>query len=398
VTAQNKARMSQRSPLLQQVDTLPELVRELIDPLLRQAEALFSPVRSRELQQVYLTGCGDSYHAGVNAEMAFSQLAGLPCRAATAMQFGRYIAPTIPPNSLVLAVSVSGMVSRTIEALDLAGQAGALTAAVTGNRRAGLAEVGKTVLHTAVPALSGELKGLILPGARSYIASQLALYLLAIQIGQDRRWLNKKMANVLRRELADTADQMEAVIAAGDHAAREVVLAWQKAQVFVYCGSGPNFGTALFSAAKLLEASGDTGTAQDMEEWAHLEYFAREPATPTILISAGGRDQDRALEVATAAKTIGRRLAIIAPLDSALAGAAEDGLYFPLSGPVRECFSPMQACLPGLLLAAHRAEQIGEVYFRGFGGGRSIKGGGGISRIRKSHRLKTLPQNDIEVR
>jgi len=84
-------------------------------------------------------------------------------------------------------------------------------------------------------------------------------------------------------------------------------------------------------------------------------------------------------------------------LNSALAGTAEDGFYFPLSGPVRECFSPMQACLPGLLLAAHRTELIGEAYFRGFSSGRSIEGGGGISRIRKSNRLKTLPQNDTSL-
>jgi glucosamine--fructose-6-phosphate aminotransferase (isomerizing) len=372
--------MTIRSPLLQQVDTLPDLVREMVDPLVYQTESLLATAHSRDLKQVFITGCGDSYHASVNAEMAFGQLAGLPCRAAAAMHFGRYITPNLPPNSLVLAVSVSGLVSRTIEALDLAKQAGALTVAIT-----------------AVSPLTDDLKGLIVPGARSYIASQLALYLLAIQLGQERGGLTKREANALRQELADTADHMEAIIAAGDPLFRQALFTWTDAQVFVFCGSGPNFGTALFSAAKLLEASGDSAVAQDMEEWAHLEYFARDPQMPTILISAGGRDQDRALEVATAAKAIGRSLAIIAPKDSDLAKSTDEGFFFPLNRPVRECFSPLQASLPGLLMAAHRAELIGEDYFRGFGGGRSIEGGGGISRIRKSHRLKTLPQIDMHL-
>lgn len=383
--------MEGRSPLHQQVDTLPDLVREMIDPLARQAAGLLTPARSREVGQVFICGCGDSHHASVNAEMAFGQLAGLPCRAARALHFGRYISPTLPENALVLGVSVSGMVSRTIEALDLARQAGAATVAITGNRRAGLVEAGDMLLYTAVPPLPDEFPGLVVPGARSYIASQLALYLLAIQLGQARGHLSKPKANSLRRELAATAGLMESTIAACDPPAREAASSWQDEGAFIYCGSGPNYGTALFSAAKILEASGDPAGAQEIEEWAHLEYFAREPGTPTFLISAAGRDEDRVLEVATAARAIGRGLALIAPQDSGLAAAAEQDIFFPLSGPIREGFSPLLACLPGLLFAAYRADILGEPYFRGFGGGRSAEGGGGISRIRTSHRLHTLP-------
>jgi glucosamine--fructose-6-phosphate aminotransferase (isomerizing) len=202
--------------------------------------------------------------------------------------------------------------------------------------------------------------------------------------------LSPKQANDLRRELAAAADRMEATIAANDPMAREAVSAWENAASFVFCGSGPNQGTALFSAAKLLEASGDVAIAQDMEEWAHLEYFAREPATPTILISAGDRDLDRVQEIATAAKTIGRRLAVVAPENSALAGGSDEEFFFPLHGSIRECFSPLLACIPGLLFAAYRAQQTGEPYFRGFGGGRRPEGGGGISRIRTSHRRSSL--------
>jgi glucosamine--fructose-6-phosphate aminotransferase (isomerizing) len=47
-------------------------------------------------------------------------------------------------------------------------------------------------------------------------------------------------------------------------------------------------------------------------------------------------------------------------------------------------------CLPGALFAAYRAQLIGEPYFRGFGGGRSIEGGGGISRIRDSGQIDAV--------
>lgn len=377
---------------------MPEMVSSMVDDLVRHAADLFSPTLSRQIDQVMICGCGDSHHAGVNAQLAFRQLAGLPCRAESAMHFGRYIAPYLPlsdQHTLALAISVSGQVTRTVEALDLARQAGATTVAITGNRRSKLAGAGELLLHTAVPPLSDELAGMIVPGARSYIASQLALYLLAVQLGQARDHLSKKQANGLRREVAAAAEQMEATIAACDVLAGEAALAWQDAESFVFCGSGPNYGTALFAAAKLLEASGDTAVSRDIEEWAHLEYFAREVETPTFLISAGERDLDRVLEVAVAAETIGRRLAIIAPAGSPLAQTETKASFMPLAGPLRECFSPLVSCLPGLLFAAYRAQLIGEAYFRGFGGGRSIEGGGGISRIRKSHRLTELPEDQL---
>lgn len=382
-----------RSPLHQQVDTLPELVQGMVDRLVRTAQAALPPALCRDVQRVFLTGCGDSHHAGLNTEMAFEQLAGLPCEPMTALQFGRYAAGYLPSGAaLVLAVSVSGQVSRTIEALELARAAGATSVAVTGDGNSPLARAAEIVLKTAVPPLPDELQGMVVPGTRSYVASQLALYVTAIHLGQERGHLPQAQANKLRHELAALAEQMEATIAAADPAAHEATAAWHDAASFVFCGAGPNYGTALFSAAKILEASGDAAVAQDTEEWAHLNYFARETATPTFLLSAGGRDEDRALEIAEAARAIGRRVAVVAPTGSDLAQTEHKDVLLPVAGPVRECFSPLLLCLPGALFAAYLAQLRDEPYFRGFGGGRSAEGGGGISRIRTSHRIHDLPR------
>jgi glutamine---fructose-6-phosphate transaminase (isomerizing) len=373
----------ERSPLHQQVDSLPELVAVMVDRLTTAVAHALPPDLCRQTTRVFLTGCGDSHHAGLNAELAFEQLAGLPCEPMPAMQFSRYAVETLPEGAnLVLAVSVSGQVRRTLEALERARRAGATAVAVTGSASSRLAQAAERVVATAVPPLPDELQGLIVPGVRSYVASQLALNLTALHLGRERGHLTQAAANALRRELAGLAEQMEATLAASDPVARRIAQAWQDAREFVFCGTGPNYGTAVFSAAKILEASGDTAVAQETEEWAHLQFFAREAATPTFLISAGGRDTDRALEIATAAKAIGRRVALIAPRDGELAQSGARDALLPISGPVRECFSPLLTCLPGALFAAYRAQVIGEPYFRAFGGGRSAEGGGGISRIR----------------
>lgn len=384
----------ERSPLHQQVDTLPDLIRDMIDDLVRRTRETFPPPVCQQVERVFVTGCGDSHHAALNSELAFEQLAGLPCEPQTAMQFSRYGTSFIPDtgrgSSLVLGISVSGQVSRTVEAVDLGRKGGALTAAITGNKKSPLAGVSDLLLETAVPPLPDELDSMIVPGTRSYFASQLTLYLLAIHLGQERGNLSKTLANNLRHELGTIADSMEEAIASSDALAQQAAQDWLDADTFVYCGSGPNYGTALFSAAKLLEASGDTAVAQDMEEWAHLQYFARQVTTPTFLISAGQRDVDRALEIATAAKALGRRLALITPGNSPLAKKGGGDLLFSISDSVRECFSPLLTSIPAILFAAYRSQFLNEPYFRAFGGGRSIEGGGGISRIRTSHQLTEI--------
>ncbi len=377
-----------RSPLLQQIISLPKLVQTLSEQLINSVESAFSDSLYENIERVFITGCGDSYHAALNAELAFEQLAGLPCEPISAMQFARYAAGFLPDtHNLLLAVSVSGQASRTAEALEVGRKAGALAVAITGNPEGALAAVANVALETAVPPLPDAQPDVIVPGARSYIASQLALYLTAIHLGAQRGHLTQPLAAKLRQELNAIAGQMEATITQSDAAARRLARAWQDADRFVFCGSGPNYGAALFSAAKIIEASGDTAVPQDIEEWAHLQYFERQTTTPTFFLNANGWDTGRALEIATAAKTIGRRVAIIAPAGSPLGQTADKDVLLPIAGAVRECFSPLLTCLPALLFAAYRAEVIGESYFRGFGGGRSAQDGGGISRIRTSVRI-----------
>ena len=174
------------------------------------------------------------------------------------------------------------MVSRTIEALDMARQAGAVTVALTGNPSGPFGQVAEKVFETAVPPLPDELAGMTVPGIRSYLASQIALYLAAIRIAEVRGSLTTPAADAERALLAELADVMEETIQVCEPVADELAGQWREASLFEFVGSGPLYGVAMFSAAKVLEASGDPALAQETEEWAHLQYFITEPMIPTI--------------------------------------------------------------------------------------------------------------------
>ena len=51
-----------RSPMHQQIDTLPQLVREIAKPFDESARATFDFELCTSVKRIYLVGCGDSYH------------------------------------------------------------------------------------------------------------------------------------------------------------------------------------------------------------------------------------------------------------------------------------------------------------------------------------------------
>jgi glucosamine--fructose-6-phosphate aminotransferase (isomerizing) len=377
------------NPMLEQIYSLPGMIREIFQPFDDSVRENLDFNLCLSLKRLYVTGCGDSHHAAVGTHLAFEALAGIPTEAQTALEFARYTAPFLPKTgpgtNVVIGISVSGEVSRTLEALIQGKANGATTISLCGTPGSRIFNASDYVINSQSPVFP-EPAGIHVPGVRSFTSNQVALLLAAIRIGEVRGVLVTSEANALRKELLNIADAVERTISSCDGAALSLAQEWADAGEFVFVGGGPNYATAMFSAAKVLEASGDPAMAQETEEWAHLQYFARATATPTFLITAGDRDRSRMEEVATAARAVGRRVVAIAPASlSPLQETANKML--PLPEGVREMYSPLVASIPGELFAAYRAELLGEPYFRGFSGGRSQEGGGGISRIRTSELL-----------
>ena len=150
--------MTDRSPMHQQIDTLPTLIRDIVKPFDASARRAFDFETCTSVKRIYLVGCGDSHHAPVGAELAFHQLTGVPTQALSSLPFSRYTAgflpDTGPKTNLVICVSVSGEVSRTIEAMDLARKAGATAVALTGNPGGPLGAVAEHGLRNRRAALA----------------------------------------------------------------------------------------------------------------------------------------------------------------------------------------------------------------------------------------------------
>ena len=330
-----------------------------------EAIAAIGP-RASEIEDVILFGCGDSHHAAVALEMAFSTWSGRRVRAAPAMMASRYLIPRLDAGSggvLLVGISVSGEVARTLEAVESANALKTHTLALTGNRESSLARAAKMNLSLQAPAAPAG------PGLLSFLSSLLLGYAVAAALSNGS--LGDEIEDCMHEMFEILEPWLEAERESGDSLASKI----EDACPLVYLGSGPAHGMAMFAAAKLVEAAGVAAWGQDVEEWAHIEYFAEPANAPTWLLSSGGRSRSREDEIASAALAIDRRWVV-----SRWQGHAR------WSGMMREVLSPL-ALWPGpIAFASRKAALLGEEPFRGFGGGRSQEEGGGASRIRSSER------------
>jgi glutamine---fructose-6-phosphate transaminase (isomerizing) len=343
-----------------QVRDLPNIARTHAPRWDEAARFVLTPLEHLSLHRVFITGDGDSYNAAMACEMAFENIARIPCEPMSAQRFVDYGAEYLPlpfPNStLVIGISASGRTQRVVQSLERAKQYGALTLALTGTPDSALAKAADRALIVQAPDMGPS------PGIRTYTASLFGLLSMAVRIGELRDRYHQTEANALRQSLSDLASLFEATAIAAEPVARQASAALKDMGAMVFLGSGPSFGTAQFSAAKVIEAAGVFAVGQDLEEWAHVERFAYPDDMPTFVIAPPGRSHARAVELVRSAKALGRRIAVVCRAgDAELAEHAE--FVFPVPGDVREEFTPLVYHIAADLFAAQLAEALGRKPF-----------------------------------
>jgi glucosamine--fructose-6-phosphate aminotransferase (isomerizing) len=347
--------------MIRQAEDLPTVLSEQTRPFDWLVRNILTPLEYLSLRRVFLVGDGDSYHATMAAELAFENLAKIPCEPMSAQRFLDYGAEWMPvpnPNStLVVGISASGKTQRVVQSLERAKKFGALTVALTGTPESPVTKMAERTISVQLPDMGPS------PGIRTYEATLLGLLLLAIRIGELKDRYHQDEANAMRKEIADLSSVVQATLTATYEPAQNAAAAFKDAQSMMWVGSGPSYGTAIFSAAKVVEAAAVFAVGQDLEEWWHVERFAFPRDMPTFVIAPPGRSHWRAIELVKTAKQLGRRVAaVIQTDDQEIAGEAQ--MVLPVVGTVREEFSPLVYHVAADLFAAYLTEALGRKLFQ----------------------------------
>lgn len=294
--------------------------------------------------RAYLVGCGDSWYCGMATRLAFESWAGIATEPMQALEFSRYYCEHAPPDALVVAISNSGRVSRTVEAVIRARARGLMTVA-------GTSALDSPIAREADLAIDlGYAERRFAPGTSSYMASLVLQYCIALHLAVVGGRLGSAEVAAKLDAIAAVADGMQRTIDSAKPILEELASRAALTDKLMFVGGGPNYGTAFFSMAKVFETARVHAAGQELEEWAHEQYFVTGPDTYSFVIAPPGRSVDRAREQIWAANEMGSTtVAICDAQDVETAGLAR--VAVPMYGGADEALSPLTYCIPGELFA-----------------------------------------------
>ena len=358
--------MSATNPMCRQAWSLPELLRQQYEDLEPKTRKVLSTPEIFSVQKILLTGCGDSYAAGLATKHIFELLTGIPTEVVTALDLARYYHPKqigdSPNNPLVIAVSNSGGVARMSEAVQFVNAHGGFTLAVTGKPESPLGQHASRILKLDIPPFESA------PGVRSYLVSVMALLLLAIRMGEVRSSYTMDTAMGYRLDFLNQADALEALLPEMDASTRTLAKAWKDFSCFDFVGGGFDYAAAFYGWAKILEATGRPAMQINTEEWLHLNFFARDYAHTGTVIVANTTNPcaSRQKEVIRLAVELTRALMVIT--DGTREDFGADAVYVRVPHTKTHITMPLTQFVPCALLAGYLSEELGEEY------GRACKG------------------------
>ena len=293
------------APMLADVRRQPECLARLLG-------------RARELdaigRQALAPGPGGSVHAvasgdGWFAARAVSQAArrGLrvPWRATSALEFLAYTAPHLTTADRVVAVSMSGNADRTIEAWRAARARGVPGLVLTNGGGGRLAEGAPVTVSLDIPELAP-----FLCGTSTYTGTVLALMLLLLGASASGA-VDTRAADQGWRpapgSIAEALGWLPRLLLEADRATTEIAerSAGRGGSGVRILAGGPHLATAEYGVAKLVELSRVPAWSDDIEEFAHRQFWSADPRDLIVYLTPNGVLAARAADAALALAELG---------------------------------------------------------------------------------------------
>ena len=306
---------------------------------LPELDAIEAPLR--EVDRVYVVGCGTASYAAHVAAYLIQEWVGLPAT----MQVGsemRYSPPPMDERTLVIGVSQSGETADTLAPLKLAEERGATVVVVTNVVGSAITREADAVCYLqAGPEIA-------VASTKAFVTQVLVLQMIALHLAR------------LRGTLSDSRNRMfgQALRSLPRLAAETLKLAPQIKKLaqrhghvrdFIFIGRGVGFPIAMEGALKLKELSYVHAEGYAAGELKHGPIALLDPETPLVAIATKGAIYDKVVSnVAEARARSAPVIAIATVGDDQIDRYAQDVLYVPETP---EQISPVIAVLPLQLLA-----------------------------------------------
>lgn len=327
-------------------------------------------------KHVFLTGCGDSYCAGIAAKPIYENadtstrtgmVPGTPTEALRNIEFSRYCntykgwEPLTLAGNTVCAVSISGAPKRPTEAVQRMVAIGGTGIAFTTNPNSELAKSASYVVPMCLPPCEHA------PNVTSYYSSLFSLMMFGFYMSRAKGQITPQQAEACRKGLLQYANSYSGkVMDELSEKAFELARKWEADGVdnMDFVGDGADYATAFFGSAKMVEAFGGLTTNDDSEDWCHINYFLKDTDKIGTFVVANTDSPSfgRELETIEVMCALRSHVAVITDGDPSLFPA--NAVVFQTPKPKAVWMAPLMQHIPMDFVAAYIACFRGTQPFR----------------------------------
>ncbi len=337
--------------MLKEIFDQPETLRDTMRGRLSEdnATAVFGGLNLtarhlRQINRIFLTACGTSWHAALVGEYVIEELSRMPVEVEYASEL-RYRNPPIDNSTILFAITQSGETADTLAALREVKRKGHPTLAICN-------VIGSTIAQEADGGIylhAGQEIGVA--STKAYTSQLLVLTMLALYFGRLRH-LSYEAGRRIIDALHKIPDQMAKALDSNDEV-RRVAEKYCNLNNFLYLGRQYNFPTALEGALKLKEISYIHAEGYPAAEMKHGPIALVDEQTPSVFIVPQDFVYEKVLSnIAEVKARGGPVIAVVCEGDTRVAEYADDIIYVPHVDPFLQ---PFVTIVPLQLLAYHIA-------------------------------------------
>lgn len=338
---------------------------KLIGPVVQQVQSTLQSILveedARKLQKIYVTGCGESFFAGLTSNLFLKKVTGLPVEPMDAFEFRHYEMENASEDSLVIIMSNSGSSPLIGDLTREANERNLTTLAITGNANGRLAQLAHKVVLQSVqdhPDLAEGVEPTLFQ-LGTYLVGLVTLKLVGLSVGLLRGYITEKELDKAISHILRVPDILDATWGRVLPIAREHSKQLKdQCETFVL-GAGPSIGTAMYSASKFVEMPKCNSIPQQLEEWAHGQVFITSKNTQVCLILPPGLARARGLDQIEGIRNRkGNAIVIGDSEDDELLQSSS--VYYPIVGRLPEELSGLTYFLPLQVLSICLCEALGK--------------------------------------
>jgi glucosamine--fructose-6-phosphate aminotransferase (isomerizing) len=336
--------------IMEQPAAVKETMRQRIDLAKKRvdlAELGFDPEELKKLDKIYLVACGTAYHAGLLGKAIIEKLAGIPVEVDVASEF-RYREPLLAKNQLAVVISQSGETADTLAALRLARRSGLKALAVTNVVGSSVSREADHVFYTwAGPEIA-------VASTKAYLTQLIALYLLAIYIGEVRGYLEPKLAAELIAGLNQLPDLLKEILAESSVSKlKDYCHHLSKWESAFFVGRNLDYPVAMEGALKLKEISYIHAEAYAAGELKHGPLALIVEGIPVIALATQSAVLDKTLSNIQEVNARGGAVFAITQVGfEDVARQVDSVFYLPQ---VNDILAPVLSAVPTQLIAYYAA-------------------------------------------